>query len=160
MRYQKTSWQFAALATTAAWMVYFAAFIPLHAAVEDGIAELTLLPVGLAAWMRGARPGVISALITIPVNLLLFAAVGEGGSGETVERFLNAAAFVIVAWALGHVSDARRKVVEASLHDPVTGLPNRVAFVQDVGRALKAGGATVVVIGLDGTTEVAETFGY
>src|SRR5256886_7410121 len=149
---KKASWQYAALVATAAWATYVAAFVPVFGMVDDVTAALSLLPVVLAAWMRGARAGVLSAAVTIPVNALLFQIVGaEGGSSAVVGGLVAAAVFALAAWGVGHLRDANRRVVELTYHEAITGLPNRVAFLQEIGSSLTTGGAaTPVPVGLQG----------
>jgi diguanylate cyclase (GGDEF)-like protein/PAS domain S-box-containing protein len=61
----------------------------------------------------------------------------------------------------------REALAHHSLHDPVTGLPNRAALVDDLGRALAGLGESprgrrlaVIAIDLDGFREINATFGH
>src|SRR2546430_15628171 len=105
----------------------------------DVTAALSLLPVVLAAWMRGARAGVLSAAVTIPVNFLLFRIVGEeGGVSAIVGGLIAASVFALAAWGGGQLRDTNRRGVELTYHEPITGLPNRAAFLQEIGSSLTA----------------------
>jgi diguanylate cyclase (GGDEF)-like protein len=159
---KKPSWQYAALVATAAWSTYVAAFVPVYGMVGGVTAAVSLLPVALAAWMRGARAGVISAAVTIPVNGLLFRVVGEDrGPSGIVSGLVAASVFALVAWGVGYLRDANRRIVELTFHEPITGLPNRAAFLQEIGTFLTDGGAaTLVLVGLDGLDDVNESFGF
>jgi len=159
---KKPSWQYAALVATAAWSTYVALFVPVYGVAGNATAALILLPVALAAWMRGARAGVISAVLTIPVNALLFQIVGyKDDFSAMVGGVVAACVFALVAWGVGHLRDTNRRVVELTFHDPITGLPNRVAFLNEIESSLAAGdAAALVLVGVDGLDDVNETFGF
>jgi diguanylate cyclase (GGDEF)-like protein len=76
-----------------------------------------------------------------------------------------AAAYLINAQARSDLQDASDQSREAAMHDPLTGLPNRVLMLQLVDRAARASrraGSTsaVLFIDLDRFKEVNDTYGH
>lgn len=60
-------------------VVYMAAFIPLFRQGDTGVLALALFPVVILAWLFGAWVGLLAGVLSVPVNALLLAAVGEPG---------------------------------------------------------------------------------
>jgi diguanylate cyclase (GGDEF)-like protein len=58
------------------------------------------------------------------------------------------------------VREAAQETEHLSLHDPLTGLPNRLHFLQRLERRLEGGDAAVVLMDLDRFKEVNDTLGY
>src|SRR4029077_11552732 len=132
LRYGRTSWQFTAVATLGAWVLYLVAFVMLFGVFGDATGVLALLPVATAAWLRGARAGALTALCFLPINAALFF-----GEGWTLERSVAGTApaalvFSGIAALIGHMRHSVQRVNELTLFDQTTGLPNRVAFQREV----------------------------
>jgi diguanylate cyclase (GGDEF)-like protein len=58
------------------------------------------------------------------------------------------------------VREAAKETEHLSLHDPVTGLPNRLHFLQRLERRLASGDAAVLLMDLDRFKEVNDTLGH
>lgn len=74
----KLSWKrvFAVLAMTA---VYIALFLWFYPSFGSAMISLSFLPVVTAGWLMGLRTGVVVAVLTLPLHLLLLNAVGGDG---------------------------------------------------------------------------------
>jgi len=159
----RSTWQVASLVTFAAWLVYALAFRPLFHVIDSAAVAVSLLPIAVAAWLRGARAGFLSAAIaSLPINwALLF------NAGWNVEQAIAGSAgaalvFAVVAVAVGYMRDSSRRVYELTLLDPTTHLPNRVAFRHEIERVLTLPEpfAIVALFRVTGFREVNESFGY
>jgi len=159
---RRAPWQFTSLATLAAWLWYVVAFVVLFLVFGDATGVLALLPVATAAWLRGARAGALTALCFLPINAALF--FGEGWSlmQSVAGTSLAAIVFAGIAGLIGHMRQANRRVTELTLFDQTTGLPNRVAFQQEVARVLAGTDpfAIVALVRVNGYDGVNESFGY
>jgi PAS domain S-box-containing protein len=58
--------------SVAAWVAYLIAFFSLYYLVGAGANALAAIPVILTGWLLGFRAGLLSGLLALPLNLLLF----------------------------------------------------------------------------------------
>jgi diguanylate cyclase (GGDEF)-like protein len=162
LRVGRVSWQFTAVATLGAWLWYLVAFVMLFGIFGDATGVLALLPVATAAWLRGARAGALTALCFLPINAVLF--FGEGWTFErsVAGTALAAIVFSGIAGLIGHMRYSAQRLSDLTLFDQTTGLPNRVAFQNEVARVLAEPdpSANVALVRVHGYDEVNETFGY
>jgi diguanylate cyclase (GGDEF)-like protein len=159
---ERASWQFASLAGLAAWVCYVVAFPVLFGVFGDAAGALSLLPVAIAAWLRGARAGVLMAICLVPINALLFIGSSLSLDESIAGNVIVAIVFAGIAGVIGHMRDSERQVQELTLFDQATGLPNRVAFQHEVTQALAAANpfAVVAIVRANGYEDVTESFGY
>jgi diguanylate cyclase (GGDEF)-like protein len=158
----RASWQFTSVATLAAWSWYFLLFPLLYLVLRDATGALSLLPVAIAAWLRGARAGALTAICFMPIQALLFVSEGWSLTQAIVGNTISAIVFAAIAGVIGHMRQANRRVAELTLFDQTTGLPNRVAFQHEVARVLAADDpfANVALVRVNGYDGVNESFGY
>ncbi len=93
-------WRRAALAALAL-LVYALAFVPLYARAGVGVSALSIFPVVVLGWLFGAWGGLLGGVLSVPLNALLLAAVGEPGWALVVESAgAEASALVLVVGAV------------------------------------------------------------
>ena len=66
--------------------VYALAFSPLYQEGGVGVSALSMFPVVILAWLFGAWGGLLTGLVTVPVNALLLTMVGEQGWAIVVQE--------------------------------------------------------------------------
>lgn len=102
-------------AAAAYWIVcalaaYVGLFFGLHALTGLGLPVLVVLPVAAVAFFLGLRPGLLAALLSMPLNLVMFALIGSGW----LDMLLNAQfvtggmGIVLVGGLLGRMRDLGR----------------------------------------------------
>jgi diguanylate cyclase (GGDEF)-like protein len=122
------------------------AFVPLH----DPLGDLAFLPAALlvagVGWLWGLWAGLLAGALTFPLLLVLLDLVGGQAVGNgLVESGLLVGTPVLVA--IGGMVERLRELHERvqkqadelehqALHDPLTGLPNRLLFSDRLAQAL------------------------
>ena len=96
----------------AAYIAFFLAFFPLHAAIGNPAALFITAPVLLAAWFFGLRGGLIAGLLTFPVYVLLTGLVSDPDWEKFVYKVgpINSGAEVLVASVIGRLRDLHQKL--------------------------------------------------
>ncbi len=90
-----------------AWIGYVLAFIPLYRLVMgDMTLALAVLPVIFTAWLYGMRAGVLTGLLSFPLNLLLVTLIG-GTLGEmmTWRGLIGSALILVLGLVMGRLRD-------------------------------------------------------
>lgn len=97
-------------ATSAAIVAAYALlFLPLYSVRGPGIAALAMIPVGILAWLWGARTGVVAGIAAFPLHLGLMAVDGVDGLSEFVARGgPGQLVLVAVGGVIGRLGDQQR----------------------------------------------------
>jgi GGDEF domain-containing protein len=124
-----------------------------------GIATLYLWPIAIAALWFGARiaVGVVAAVMaTQAVWVLTVAPISA--TGGLISVVLRSATYLFIACLVGQFASRLRRV---ALTDPLTGLPNRRAFFEEVRRrSQNAGTIAVVTCDVDGLKAINDRDGH
>jgi diguanylate cyclase (GGDEF)-like protein len=124
-----------------------------------GIATLYLWPIAIVALWFGARiaVGVVGAVMAMQAVWVLTVAPNSG-TGGLVSVVLRAATYLFIASLVGHFATRLRRV---ALTDPLTGLPNRRAFFEEVRRrSLTVAAIGVVTCDVDGLKRINDRDGH
>lgn len=92
-------------------VAYALLFLPLHAARGPGVAALAVIPVGILAWLWGARTGIMAALAALPLHLGLLALDGAGGIQFAVRGGPGHLVLVAVGGVIGRLRDQRQALI-------------------------------------------------
>jgi len=102
-------------AAAAYWIVcalaaYVGLFFGLHALTGLGLPVLAVLPVAAVAFFLGLRPGLLAALLSMPLNLGMFALIGSGWLDMllNVQFITGGMGIVLVGGLLGCMRDLGR----------------------------------------------------
>ena len=157
----RSSWQFASLATLAATLWHAVAFTELWPTVDDAALLIGVVPVMVAAWLRGARAGLLASAALVPLNALLVYGSETDHVQAIVSSLGSAVIFAVVAFLVGHLRDANTQIQLLTYQDQATKLPNRTSFVAAIAGALAGRSqTTIALVGVDDFQDVNETFGY
>jgi diguanylate cyclase (GGDEF)-like protein len=130
--------------------------------IDDEVAAFSLVPIVIAAWLRGARAGVLAAIFFVPLNLSVFLYQGRPIGESIVACVIAGALFSLVAAGVGHMRDTSRRVTELTLFDETTGLASRAALRHAMKDAIAVTGASAVIalVKVSAFRDVNESFGY
>jgi GGDEF domain-containing protein len=124
-----------------------------------GIATLYLWPITIVALWFGARiaVGVVGAVMAMQAVFVLTVAP-TSATGGLVSVGVRSATYLFIASLVGHFASRLRRV---ALSDPLTGLPNRRAFFEEVRRrSQNAGSIGVVTCDVDGLKAINDHDGH
>jgi GGDEF domain-containing protein len=124
-----------------------------------GIATLYLWPIAIVALWFGARiaVGVVGAIMAMQAVWVLTVAPNSA-TGGLVSVVLRSATYLFIASLVGHFASRLRRV---ALTDPLTGLPNRRAFFEEVRRRSQTVASIgVVTCDVDGLKRINDRDGH
>lgn|GEM_PF-1022781 len=102
---------------------YVGLFLGLHALTGLGLPVCAVLPVAAVAFFQGLRPGCISGVVSIPLNLLMFGLIGLNWFDTlfTIQFITSSLGIVLVGTLLGRMCDLARDLQQQrdSLHSQV-----------------------------------------
>ena len=93
--------------------VYIISFLVMDAIHNTGMAILAVIPVAVAAWMYGALPGCIAALLSIPFNIIMSELVGFDWYQKSVTAgggIPGSIGIILVGYIIGRTSDLSRRL--------------------------------------------------
>jgi diguanylate cyclase (GGDEF)-like protein len=157
----RSSMSFAALATFAAALWHAIAFAQIWPIVDDAALLVGVVPVVVAAWLRGARAGLLASIALIPLNAFLLYGAESDRSQAVISGLGSGALFAGVAFMVGYMRDSARHIQTLTHEDQTTKLPNRISFLGELAKSL--GGpapVTIVLIAVEDIADVNESFGY
>jgi diguanylate cyclase (GGDEF)-like protein len=160
MRLVRANWRFLVVVTAAVL-----ATLAFHVVGDRmnmlSAALIGMLPVGLAAWMFGARVALAILLAEAIGNLDLMISSTDGDA-VTADEILLGLALCVVGLAAGAAFADKRRLTRSLLTEPVTGLANREALVLAMQRHMNAGDQrmTLAMVHVPELTEISETFGH
>jgi len=103
----------AILATTL--IVYAAGFFPVYYAVGDVVTALTVIPISVSAWVMGTKGALITALLYIPINIILLNLAGAPGVRVVLNLWPGVVGTMATGLVLGLLRDALAKLKERTL---------------------------------------------
>ncbi len=124
-----------------------------------GITTLYLWPIAIVALWFGARiaVGVVGAIMAMQAVWVLTVAP-TSATGGLISVVVRSATYLFIASLVGHFATRLRRV---ALSDPLTGLPNRRAFFEEVRRRSQIAGAIgVVTCDVDGLKAINDHLGH
>jgi len=124
-----------------------------------GIATLYLWPIAIVALWFGARiaVGVVGGIMAMQAVWVLTVAP-TSATGGLISVVLRSATYLFIASLVGQFASRLRR---AALSDPLTGLPNRRAFFEEVRRrSQNAGAIGVVTCDVDGLKTINDRDGH
>ena len=126
-------------------IAYVLAFVPLHNLLGDLVFLPAALLVAAVGWLWGLWAGLLAGALTFPLLLLLLNLAGQPLWNGLLERELLVGTPVMVAIGgmVGRLHELHERVHKQAyelehqaLHDPLTGLPNRLLFSDRLAQAL------------------------
>jgi diguanylate cyclase (GGDEF)-like protein len=124
-----------------------------------GVATLYLWPIAIVSLWFGARiaVGVVAAIMAMQAVWVLTVAP-TSATGGLVSVVLRSATYLFIACLVGQFASRLRRV---ALTDPLTGLPNRRAFFEEVRRRSQSASAiAVVTCDVDGLKAINDRDGH
>lgn len=127
---------------------------------QYGVTTLYIWPIAIAALWFGPRiaTGVVAAILLVQALWYLSAPHGVSAGGGVIAVTIRGATYVFIAWLVG---DFARRLRRTALTDPLTKLPNRRAFFEEVRR--RGHGAThlgIISCDVDGLKQINDRDGH
>lgn len=85
--------------------VYPLVFLPGYAAVGSIIGSLSVVPIGVTAWLLGRKGGLLAGLISIPFHFTLFMIAGESGLQSFLQKWPGSVMGLILGIVIGWLSE-------------------------------------------------------
>jgi diguanylate cyclase (GGDEF)-like protein len=130
------------------------------ASPQYGITTLYLWPIAIAALWFGPRiaMGVVAVVLTLQAVWAVTAPTGISTGGGLVAVGVRGATYIFIAWLVG---DFARRLRRTALTDPLTRLPNRRAFFEEVRRRARSASLIgVVTCDVDGLKQINDREGH
>lgn len=86
-------------------LFYAITFLSLYKTAGQALAALTAVPVAMAGWLWGFRPGFLVGLLAIPMNFLLFSVVEDHAAHIIISRWPGVLVGVAIGAATGWVRE-------------------------------------------------------
>jgi EAL domain-containing protein (putative c-di-GMP-specific phosphodiesterase class I)/GGDEF domain-containing protein len=126
-------------------IAYVLAFVPLHNLLGDLVFLPAALLVAVVGWLWGLWAGVLAGVLTFPLLLLLLNLFGEAIGIRLFQSglFVGTPVMVAIGAMVGRMREMHERIHKQvdqlehqALHDPLTGLPNRLLFSDRLAQAL------------------------
>ncbi|MBV9120382.1 MAG: diguanylate cyclase [Chloroflexi bacterium] len=136
------------------------------------VSPILLLAVVVSAWYGGFGPGLLSTILGVLAFNYFFQdpplTLSVTNTGDAVQLLVFSVVALFISWLTTSRKQARVEAANAlyqALHDPVTGLPNRVLLEDRLNRALAVAKRekkqlALLLINLDGARATATAYGH